>query len=76
MYIHFDRAFDSLSHTNLLFMFSKLSNGGNFLRKFSKFSTLRFFKVKVGNVRSEYIMVKSGVAQGTFRAPNNTFVHY
>ena len=50
-------------------MLSTVGIGGNLLIWFSNFLTGRFFNVKVGNVRSDYATVKSGVSQGTILEP-------
>ena len=69
MYIDLEKAFDSLTHEKLLFMLSTVGIGGNLLTWFSNFLTGRFFNVKVGNVRSDYASVNSGVPQGTILGP-------
>ena len=69
MYIDLEKAFDSLTQEKFLFMLSKVGIGGNLLTWFSNFFTGRFFNVKVGNVRSEYTTVDSGVPQGTILGP-------
>ena len=69
MYIDLEKAFGSLTLEKLLFMLSKVGTGGNVLTWFSNFLTGRFFNAEVGNVRSEYTTVDSGVPKGTILGP-------
>ena len=50
-------------------MLFKVGIGGSLLTWFSNFLNVRFFNVKVGNVRSKYITVNSGVSRGTMLVP-------
>ena len=65
MYIDRDKAKSSLTREKLQFVLSNVEIGGNLLMRFSNFLIGCFFNVKVGNVRSEYTTVDSGVPQGT-----------
>ena len=70
MYIDLEKASDSLTHENLenlLFMLA-WGGGGN-LSCSSNFLTGRFTNVKVGNARSEYATLGSGVPQGSIHGP-------
>ena len=52
-----------------MYMLVNVGVGGNLLTRFLNFLTGRFFSVKVGNVRSEYTTVDSGVPKGTILGP-------
>ena len=70
MYIDLEKAFDSLTHEKLLFMFSKVGIGWILLTWFSNLLTERLFNAKVGNFRYAYTTVNSGVPQGTILTPS------
>ena len=62
MYIGLEKAFDSLTHENLLFMLYTFGIGGN-LMGFYNFLTGRFFNVKVSSVISVYTTVSYSIEQ-------------
>ena len=65
IYIDAAKAFDSVSHTKLIFKLSRCGIEGNLLRWFQSFLKHRTQCVRVGNHLSPFVDVGSGIGQGT-----------
>ena len=68
-YIDFQRAFDSISHTKLIFKLSHYGIDGNLLFWIQAFLTNRSQCVKVNATMSSYLPISSGVPQGNVIGP-------
>ena len=69
VYIHFSKAFDTVSHRKLLHTLTNYGISGNILQWFSSFLCDRKQRVKIGDVYSSYDSVSSGVPQGSCTGP-------
>ena len=69
VYIDYEKAFDKVSHSKLLYKLSRLGFGGNVLRWIKCFMTERMQTVRVNKCISRLQSVDSGVAQGTLLGP-------
>nr|XP_047135744.1 uncharacterized protein LOC124812766 [Hydra vulgaris] len=69
VYIDFQKASDSVSHTKLLVKLSSYNIKGNLLNWISSFVTNRYQQVKVGNSISNSLRIVSGVPQGSVLVP-------
>jgi len=68
-YIDFSRAFDSVVHSKLCFKLQSYGITGNLLEWIRAFLSDRSQAVRVGNMTSEFVPVKSGVPQGSVLGP-------
>ena len=68
-YIDFAKAFDTVSHTKLLYKLSKYGISGNILKWFTSFLSNRKQRVKIGDAYSDYVDITSGVPQGSRSGP-------
>ena len=68
-YVDFQRAFDSLSHTKLIYKLTSYGISGNLLYWIQSFLTNRTQIVRVGNHLSNPCPVSSGVPQGSVLGP-------
>ena len=69
LYIDLAKAFDSVSHSKLLYKLEKLGIGGNILEWLSHFLCERLHCVRVKAAKTEYEPVLSGIPQGTILGP-------
>lgn len=69
IYTDFEKAFDKVDHIILLHKLQALGIRGDLHRWFSSYVAKRRQFVVVGNARSDYITITSGVPQGSILAP-------
>ena len=69
IYIDFRKAFDSVSHSKLIFKLSLYNIRGNLLKWITAFLTGRSQQVKISSALSDPIRIVSGVPQGSVLGP-------
>ena len=69
IYIDFRKAFDSVSHSKLIFKLSLYNIRGNLLKWITAFLTDRSQQVKISSALSDPIRIVSGVPQGSVLGP-------
>lgn len=69
IFIDFSKAFDTLSHKNLITMMERCGIRGKCLNWFKNYLECRSYRVKIGGNLSEEIMLNSGVPQGSKLGP-------
>lgn len=75
--LDFRAAFDTVSHSGLIYKLIKLGFNPYLIKIIQSFLTNRTFQIKINNLISEKKLIPSGVPQGSVIAPNlfNLFVH-
>ena len=68
-YIDFAKAFDTVSHTKVLYKLSRYGISGNILKWFTSFLSNRKQRVQIGDAYSDYVDITSGVPQGSYSGP-------
>ena len=68
-HIDFQRAFDAISHSKLIYKLSHYGIGGNLLFWIQAFLTNRSQCVKLNNSLSDFLPISSGVPQGSVIGP-------
>ena len=69
IYIDFKKAFDSVSHTKLLYKLNRLGFSNKLISWISSFLSSRYQRVKCGSSFSEFKPVTSDVPQGSVIGP-------
>lgn len=69
IYIDLAKAFDSISHSKMLYKLRKIGIGGQLLEWFENFLCVRSQSVRVGDSMSDSVTVTSGIGQGTILGP-------
>lgn len=69
LFIDFSKAFDTLSHSNLLVILERNGIRGNALLWFKNYLELRTYRVKIGQALSNEINSYNGVPQGSKLGP-------
>ena len=69
MFFDISKAFDSASHTNILYNLINKGIGGKLLRWLSDFLSNRIFNVRIGNTFSDTYDIGTGVPHGAILSP-------
>jgi retron-type reverse transcriptase len=69
VFLHIEKAFDSTSHSGLLYKLSKLEFSTNLIKLLGPFLSARKFRVSVQGEMSTPRVVQAGLPQGSVMSP-------